>query len=99
MGKIKLNLVENKMGIIPFIIVLIIWLKYYLFNYMQIVPIYGPQHRLVSWLIILPLFLISLCFSVFNLVSFYKNRNRKNLFAVLFSIPFILDFIYFFLIK
>jgi hypothetical protein len=101
MEKIRNNatLSHTIKAIIPLIVFLVCMAKYYLFNVLQVYPLYGPQNRTASWLIILPLTLIGLYFTILNCISFFKNRSKENVILFLLSLPFIVYFVYFFFLK
>lgn len=83
----KLNKIDKK-ALFSFIIFITCILKYYLFNVIQIYPIYGNINGLVSWLIILPLLLIGLFFS-FKIIFKSVIDFRNNIGNLLLSIPLI----------
>jgi hypothetical protein len=91
----KINRIKLQ-SIIVFVIFLICILSYYLINIIGVIPVYGKENRLISWLIILPLTIIGLILSINVIFNTIKNFRENFLYLVL-VIPFLLYFVYFFI--
>jgi hypothetical protein len=88
----------NKKAFISFIFFCIIVLKDFLIGDLKIIPIRSPTNRMISWFVILPIFIIGLIFSIqffynlyFNRIILPRNRRVLNIF---FALPILLYIIY-----
>lgn len=89
------KIVNPKITILIFFICI---LKYYLINILEVVSNYGDIHRLISWVLILPLTIIGFLISLF--IIFKSLRNLKeNFLSFLMALPMIFYVFYFFVYK
>lgn len=80
-----------------FLIFIVVLVKYILFNYLEIFHPYGKLNGLISWAIVLPLFILGSYLVVMVLRD--NLTTKKSIIDIVLVIPFILFFVYFFLIK
>lgn len=87
-------------AVISFILTIICLIKYYLFNILQVFPIYCKENRMVSWIIIFPAILIGSCLSLYVLFKFKnQEKNKSYFFCVGLSLPMLILVLYFFIFK
>jgi hypothetical protein len=88
----------NKKVLVSFIFFCIIFIKDILISDLKIIPIRSPTNRMLSWFVILPIFIVGLLFSIQYLYkTFLRNRDfndNKKYINVLLAIPMILYLIY-----
>ena len=90
MGKIRTQ------SIITFVIFIIILIKHYLFNILQVFPPYGKENRLVSWVFILPLIIIGTILFINVTIQTFKSF-KKNIIKLYLTLPFVILVFYLFL--
>lgn len=88
----------KKKPLIVFLIFIVALIKYILINHLELIHPYGKLSGLISWCIILPLFIWGSYLVIIVLKNVLTNK-KMNIIDILLILPFILFFTYFFLIK
>ena len=80
---------------IVLIIFFLVLIKDILFNYLEVFNPYGKLNRLVSYLLILPLFIIG-SYLTMKILKKFVNPNERNVIDLLMVIPFVLLLVFYF---
>lgn len=88
---------RNK-SILSFTLFLLCVTKYYLINYLQLIPVYGKSNRIISWLIIVPIMIIGSYLSV-QVLYHSKKTIKKYLLDIILVLPMLFLIFYFFVLK
>ena len=91
-----MKIIKQK-SVIVFLIFIVVLIKYILFNYLEIFHPYGKLNGLISWFVVLPLFILGSYIVVMVLRD--NLTTKKSIIDIMLVIPFILFFVYFFMIK
>jgi hypothetical protein len=70
----RCNMIEKK-SIFSFVVFLLCILKYYLINVRELFPKYGPENRMISWLIVLPFSMIAIWVSIKIFRKYYRKLS------------------------
>ena len=89
----------RKKAILVFMFFIVCLLKYYLFNVIEIFPLYGRENGLISWLVIVPVILTG-CYLALNVIfSYLLKRHNARFIDLLLVLPILIFIIYFMFIK
>lgn len=66
----------KKKAILSFVAFVICLTKYYLFNVLQIFPIYGRENSIVSWFVIMPVILIGCCLALNIILNYFLKKEK-----------------------
>jgi len=87
-------MMKNK-SILVFFIFLLGLIKYILFNHLEVFNPFGKLNRLISWLLILPSFILGTYFTIVVLKDFI-NQKEKKIINLLMVIPFVIFYFFYF---
>lgn len=78
-------------AILSISIFMVVVLKFILVNKMEFVPMYGPEHTFISWILLLPLTIIGFILSVWVIFKYRHFAVQKNSWVnILLALPMIL---------
>ncbi len=92
----------DKKAFISFLILCIIITKDILISDLELIPIRSPTNRMISWFVILPIFIVGFIFSIqFIYRAYFKRQiysDKQKFLNTFFALPILLYFIYVILI-